>query len=239
MVFLTNYRPNLVGNLGEPLFYLFAMGYGIGGYVTHIEGMRYIEFIAPGLIVTSGMYSAVFECTFGSYTRMAVERTYESALATPLSMADLVIGETLWGMTKAMISAGAMLLVMIVFGLYTPDWGLVGALLAMAATGYLFSAFSICFSALAPSYEFFNYLFTLFIAPMMFLSGVFFPMDQFPAAVQWFSWTLPATHAVTLLRHYIHHTPDGGLLAGWMFILSINLVLSVAAITLVRRRIII
>jgi len=82
-VYSTYYKASLVGNIGEPLLYLFAMGFGLGGYITDIKGMSYIDFIAPGLIVTSAMYSATFECTFGSFTRLTGQRTFDSILATP------------------------------------------------------------------------------------------------------------------------------------------------------------
>ena len=69
------YKANILGNLGEPLMYLFGMGIGIGSYLGLIEGVSYMEFIAPGLIMGVAMYSASFECTFGAFTRMAEQKT--------------------------------------------------------------------------------------------------------------------------------------------------------------------
>ncbi len=234
------YGSSLLGNIGEPILYLFAMGFGLGGYIKSIEGMPYINYIAPGLIVTSSMYSAVFECTFVSYTRMTVQRTYDSMLATPVSIPDLVGGEILWGATKSLISASVMLLVMTIFGLYTPSLGAVGILLAVLATGVLFASAALCFSAIAPSYEFFNYFFTIGIAPMFFLSGVFFPLDSFPQVVKWFAVILPATHSVVIMRYFFHGSELGaGVLLAAMFILSIGVFLVWLAIRLVRKRIVV
>lgn len=237
-VYLTYIRSSLVTNIGEPLFYLFAMGYGIGSFIPQIEGMRYIDYIAPGLIVTSVMYSAVFECTFGSFTRMTVQNTYESILATPVSLADLVAGEIFWGMTKGIISALIILGVMTVFGIYKPGGSLIIILPAMALTGVVFSAFALGFSALAPSYQFFNYFFTILIAPMFFLSGVFFPLDKFPLVVKIFSQTLPATHGVSLARAAFHNqpTPDGAW-GSWLFLLAMSAGLGYVSYLLVRRRV--
>jgi lipooligosaccharide transport system permease protein len=66
--------------------------------------------------------------------------------------------------------------------------------------GITFSCIALVFNALAKGYDFFTYYFTLGLTPMMFLSGVFFPRDQLPAAVRWLSELLPLTHAVALVR---------------------------------------
>ncbi len=238
-VYRTYYKASLVGNIGDPLLYLFAMGYGIGTYLKMMEGMPYIDFIAPGLIVTSAMYSAVFECTFGSFTRMTTQRTFDSILATPVSIEDLVFGEILWGMTKSVISATVMILIMILFGLYTPSFGFIGIVFTVAATGILFASAALCFSAIAPSYDFFSYFFTLFIAPMFFLSGVFFPLDRFPEIVQWLSQALPATHSVLLMRYFFHGASPEGFMVAAIFIVLMDIVLALWAVRLVRKRLII
>ena len=239
-VYKAYYRSSMVGNIGEPILYLFAMGFGLGGYIKVMEGMPYINYIAPGLIVTSAMYSAVFECTFGAYTRMTTQRTYDSMLATPVSVADLVGGEILWGATKSVISATIMLLVMTLFGLYTPSLGVVGILLAVFATGVLFASAALCFSAISPSYDFFNYFFTIGIAPMFFLSGVFFPLDAFPQIVKWFAVILPATHSVIIMRYFFHGAELGvSIFVAATFILAVGGFLVWLAICLVRRRIVV
>lgn len=239
MVYRTHIKASLVGNIGEPIFYLFAMGLGLGGYIKEMEGMSYIKYIAPGLIVTSAMYSAAFELTFGAFTRMTTQRIYDSILATPVSLPDLVFGEMLWGATKAMISAGVMLVIMIIAGLYVPGPGLPGIIAVVVLTGFVFGGAALCFSAVAPSYEFFNYFFTMFIAPMFFLSGVFFPLDGFPAPVRWFSQALPATHSVNLIRHFFHGTENGVLAGSALFLLFAAGLLAWAAVWLTRRRMIV
>jgi len=238
-VYKIYYRASLVGNIGEPLLYLFAMGLGIGGYITEIEGLRYIEYIAPGLIVTSAMYSATFECTFGSFTRLTQQRTFDSILATPVSLEDLALGEILWGMTKSLISGTVMIVVMTVAGLYTPSFGVIPIMLTVAATGFVFAAAALCCSALSPSYEFFNYYFTLCIAPMFFLSGVFFPLAGFPEIFQWLSYALPATHSVTLVRYFFHGAVTGQLMVAAVFLMILGSALYLAAVRLIGRRLVV
>jgi lipooligosaccharide transport system permease protein len=238
-VYSTYYQASLVGNIGEPLLYLFAMGFGLGGYIKDINGMSYIDFIAPGLIVTSAMYSATFENTFGSFTRLTGQRTFDSILATPVSLPDLVFGEILWGMTKSIISGTIMLLIMGLFGIYHPSAGILAILPLIALTGYVFASGALCCTALSPSYEFFHYYFVLFIAPMFFLSGVFFPLDRFPAAVQWFALGLPATYSVSLIRYFFHGTNGAPIIVGLIFLLSLGATFTWAAIRLTKKRLVV
>jgi len=186
---------SLVANLGEPLLYLFAMGFGLGRYVSNIGGVSYAEFLAPGLIMASVMHSASLETTYSSYTRLAVQRTYDSMVFTPLNFTDVVLGEILWATTKSCFSGITMLLVFTLFGLVkTP---LVLLILPLCfVVGVVFSAIGVWITAHAQGYEFFNYYLTLFIAPMFLLSGTFFPLDQYSTALKITASLLPLTHAV-------------------------------------------
>ncbi len=237
-VYKTHLAPNLVGNIGEPLISLFAMGFGLGGYIPQIAGMPYISFLAPGLVITSAMYSATFECTFGAYTRLTVQGTYDTVMATPLSVEDLTLGEILWGMTKAMIAGFVIVAVITLFGLYTPSPGIIGIILVIGATGYIFASAALCTAALSPSYEFFNYYFTIVLAPMFFMSGVFFPLDRLPEIVQNLALLLPATHSVFLIR-YFYHGMEANVLVSSLVLIGICVMNTYFAIKLVKRRLVV
>src|SRR5207247_1564226 len=85
------YAPSFfVAALGEPIFYLLAIGYGLGRFVAPIDGLPYAAFLAPGMIAFTAMNSATFETTFGSFTRMTEQNTYAAILATPRSFAWLL-----------------------------------------------------------------------------------------------------------------------------------------------------
>src|SRR3990167_7708283 len=105
---------SLVANLGEPLLYLFALGYGLGRYITSFDGMSYSEFIAPDLVVVSVMNTASFENTFSSYTRLSVQKTYDAIAVTPLSLKQIILGEILWATTKGCFSAFMMMVVFLI-----------------------------------------------------------------------------------------------------------------------------
>ncbi len=196
----THYKgASLVANLGEPLLYLFALGYGLGRYVTSFGGESYAEFISPALVVVSVMNTASFENTFSSYTRLSVQKTYDAIAVTPLSLKQIILGEILWATTKSCFSAFMMMIVFWIAGLIHHPLA-ISILLLCFIVGVLFSSMGMLVTALAKSYEFFSYYFTLFISPMFLFSGTFFPLHELPSWAKWIAWFLPLTHAVTAAR---------------------------------------
>ena len=198
-VFLRLWHAEAPGFVAEPIMILLAMGLGLGAYVGLVDGQRYIEFIAPGIIASYAMFSASFECTYGSFWRMEHQRTYDAIIATPLSVEDVVAGEIFWGATRSLITGSVILVVATVFQLVSSPWALLIPLLSFLA-GIMFSSIAILFTSLVPSFYSFNYFFTLFITPMFFFSGVFFPLSSFPEIVQTLSWIAPLTPVVHLTR---------------------------------------
>ncbi|MBI3540667.1 MAG: ABC transporter permease [Deltaproteobacteria bacterium] len=96
---------SLVGGLGEPVLYFLGMGYGLGSFIKNIDGMPYLQFLAPALIASTIMHSASFETTYSSYTRMEIQKTFHSIAVTPVNVSEVVAGEILWGATKSLLSA--------------------------------------------------------------------------------------------------------------------------------------
>lgn len=189
------YMAAMVGNLGEHLIYLLGMGLGVGAYVRLGGDVSYLQFIAPGLVASSAMWSSSMECTYGAFTRMKEQKTYDAILATPCSVADVVLGDILWGGFRAIMSAFTMLLVMAVFGLVGSPWTLLFFPL-MFLEGLVFASLGMIATSLSPSYFFFNYHFTIVVTPMIFLSGIFFPLEGLGDSFRWLTWFLPLTHAV-------------------------------------------
>ena len=191
--------PSLVGNFGEPLLYLLALGYGLGSFIGDVNGVPYVVFLASGIVCASAMNTATFECLYSAYTRMTVQGTWEAMLVTPLGIEDVVIGEAMWAGTKSLISAAAILLVATLLGLVA-GWSALWVLPVALVMGVCFGAMALVVTAMSPSYDFFLYYFTLFITPMFLLSGTFFPIDAMLPWVQWAAQALPLTHAVAVVR---------------------------------------
>ncbi len=224
-----------IGNFGEPLLYLLALGFGLGSVVPPINGMTYAEFLAPGLVVTTVMYTATFEGTFGSYTRLATQGTFEAMLATPITVGELVAGEILWGGIKATIGAAAVLTVIALFGLAPSLWALLTLPLAFVS-GLAFTASAMCVTSVSKSYESFNYYFTLAIAPMFLFSGVFFPLDRAPTWARQLALALPLTHVVAVSRALVRGLPDVQILMHAAALLGFLLAMVALCIVLMRRR---
>jgi lipooligosaccharide transport system permease protein len=195
--------PSLVGNIAEPLMWLVAFGYGMGALVgqIHVHGqdVPYILFLASGSICMSAMNAASFEALYSAFSRMHVQKTWDAILNTPVSLDNVVLAEMLWAAFKALFTVTAILGVMLALGIsHSPK--LLVAWPVLLGVGIMFSSIALIFNALAKSYDFFTYYFTLVLTPMMFLSGVFFPREQLPPVVRAISDWLPLTNAVELVR---------------------------------------
>lgn len=204
--------PSLIGNIAEPLIWLVAFGYGMGALVGQVryegEEVRYILFLASGSICMSAMNAATFEALYSAFSRMHVQKTWDGIMNAPVSLDDVVLAEMLWAGYKAIFTTTAILLVMLALGIsHSPK--LLVAWLVLAGAGVAFSCIALIFNALARGYDFFTYYFTLFLTPMMFLSGVFFPRDQLPEVIRVASEWLPLTAAVELVRPlFLDRWPD-------------------------------
>jgi len=191
--------PSLVGNFGDPLLYLLALGYGLGRFVGSMDGMPYITFLASGIVCSSAMNTATFEALYSAYTRMTTQQTWAGMLATPLDIDDIVMGEMVWAGTKSFISASAILVVAAALGIvHGPRIVLV--LPVALLVGTCFAAMALVVTAMSKNYEFFLYYVTLVVTPMMLFCGVFFPLDGLPRPLQWAAMFLPLTHAVEIIR---------------------------------------
>ncbi len=236
-VWLSFYKASLVGILGEPLLYLLALGVGLGRFITEIEGVSYVEFIAPGLVISAAMYAAAFECTFGSFTRMSVQKTYDAIVVTPINIEEVAAGDILWGATKSTLSGLAMLLILTIFGVIHSPWALTLPLL-VALVGLAFASLSMFASTLAYSYEFFSYFFTLVIAPMFLFSGIFFPLSGLPVWVHYISWIFPTTHAVNISRALTLGRLTFPLISDLVWLVIFSLIFFTLAVNNTRRRLI-
>lgn len=209
--------PTFIASLIDPLLYLVAMGIGLGSYMGLIDGMPYLNFIAPGLIVSSCMFSATYETTFGSFVRMTVEKVYQSIIVTPVSVEEVVAGEILWGIIRSIFSGTIMLLVLALFGLINSKTVILYPFL-WVAVGFVFSSIGIVITSYAPHFDFFTYYIELFITPMFFFSGIFFPLARFPGVVRIISNVLPLTRAVDASREIFYGTLSETLIIDFIYL---------------------
>ena len=155
------------------------MGFGLGTYVAHINGIPYKNFIAPGLIASAAMWSSAFETTYNVYFRMNELRLYDNVLSTPVEVQDLVAGDLLWSASRATVYGIVVLIVVSFFGLIDSMWAIAIPPFVFLG-GLCFSVIGYTFTALIPKIDLYSYFFTLGITPMFLFSGIFFPFNQLP-----------------------------------------------------------
>src|SRR3990172_7059048 len=186
-VYLRLWRAEVIWPLFEPLIALVAIGFGLGTFVDLDTDQRYIESLAPGLLAVFPMWGAVSEGSWGAYMRLVTRRIYEAIMATPVSIEDIIAGEALWGATRALIDTTYIFFLALAFGLLKSPWAI--AIFPIAAIqGLMFASMALAFTAKVRAISSLNYFFAVFIIPMFWLSGAFFPLDRLPEWAQRVAW---------------------------------------------------
>lgn len=235
-VYTKLYKSSIALNFVEPVLYLLALGFGLGAFVKEINGVSYINFIAPGIIASSSMFAAIYECTYGTYVRMTYQKTFDAILATPVNLNDLVAGELMWGATKSMLYGTIIMIVISLFGLVDSP-ALLLAIPVIFLSGLIFAEVSLIAVATVPGIDTFNYFYTLLMTPMFLFSGIFFPLDNLPPLVAKVAFFTPLYHLVNICRSF----SSGKLWAGMgdlVWIVVVAVILAPYPFRLMRKRII-
>jgi lipooligosaccharide transport system permease protein len=226
---------SMLGQLGEPFLYLFALGFGLGGLIGELDGIPYVLFLASGVVCSSAMFTGAFEATYSAYTRMVSQGTWRAMLSTPLTVRDIVVGEAMWAASKGLLSGCAMMLVAAGLGVIT-QWQAVLAIPVAALVALCFASLGLMVTAVARSYDAFLFFTTLVITPMLLLGGVFFPLSRMPEMVQMAAAALPLTQGVKLARALVTGQPPDNPIAGVAIILGVTIIALSIAVRLTRKR---
>ncbi|CAN5462405.1 ABC transporter permease [soil metagenome] len=227
--------PSIIGNIAEPLITLIAFGYGLGSMLGQVEGLPYIKYLASASIVASAALAATFEALYSAFSRMQVQRTWDSILNAPVALDDIVFAEMMWAALKALFSVAAIMIVLFVLDISRAPTMLL-ALPLLGFVGVTFASIALVFNALAKGYDFFTYYFTLVLTPMTFLSGVYFPIDQMPSWLQAIAHVLPLTAAVELVRPLIIGTMPTDIVRPLLVLVVYAAACYYIALVLTRRR---
>ncbi len=229
-----------IASLIQPLFYLITFGIGMGAYMTGaFGGKTYLHFLVPGVIISSIMMTSTFECLFGTFVKMVHEHLYESLVATPVSAEDAVTGDILWASFRGLISGGLMMIVAAFMGIWPASaLRLLLLVVVMVLTGVLFASLAMIVTSYAPNFDFFNYYTELVVTPMLFFSGVFFPLDHFPAWMKTMAQFMPLTHAVKIARAVYSGDSPAGLLFSVLIGLALGTMAFVFGVKRMKKRLI-
>ncbi|WP_082034521.1 ABC transporter permease [Nigerium massiliense] len=187
----------------EPVFYLLAMGLGMGQLVGELPGpdgrpIPYAMFIAPALLATSAMNGAIYDSVNNVFFKLRYAKLYEGMLATSLGPMDVALGEIFMALFRGLLYSIGFLGVITVMGLVTSWWALamipVALLIALgfASIGMAVTSFITGFQQLD--------LVPVVLLPMFLCSATLYPITVYPEAVQWFVKALPLWHGVELMR---------------------------------------
>jgi lipooligosaccharide transport system permease protein len=212
LVYRRVWRGTLFISFITPTLFLAAMGLGLGAIVdannpAGLQGVSYLAFLAPGLLVASAMQTAAFECTFPVMAGIVWLRTYEAMLATPAGVRDVLLGHLAWVAVRLTMVAGVFIGVMFLFGAVTSPLAVL-ALLPAVLTGLAFAAPITAFAATQKNDSGFSVLFRFGITPLFIFSGTFFPITQLPELIQPVAYLTPLYHGVALSRQLALGTLD-------------------------------
>ncbi|HEX5827192.1 MAG TPA: ABC transporter permease [Candidatus Limnocylindrales bacterium] len=219
----------------EPLFYLLAIGLGIGGMVGEIPGpdgtpIPYAQFVAPALLATASMNGAIAESTFNVFFKLNYQKTYDAVLATPLGPGDVALGEIGWAMIRSTLYAVGFMVVIGLLGLIASPWA-VFAVPAATLLAFAFAAAGMAATTFMRSWQDFD-LIQLVVLPLFLFSGTFFPISAYPEPLQVVVQLSPLYQGVDLIRSLITGAVDIGILWHVLYLA----VMGVIGLAIVSRR---
>lgn len=198
------YKKDLVANISptiaDPALIMISLGLGLGTYLADIEGMTYMQYLAPGLTVATALFTSFFESSYGFYVRMTYENVFKAMLTTPIGVKEVVMGEMFWVAIKGAVMAVGVAIVLALFGLMANPWlipslSIVGFLVALPC-----GAIGLLSTAYVRNINQFQTVYSFLIAPLYFLSGIFFPISQMSTPVRILAEFFPLIHGVRLAQ---------------------------------------
>jgi lipooligosaccharide transport system permease protein len=182
-----------------PVLFLVGIGVGVGGYVGEIGGVGYVSWIAPGVLAATAFQIAFGEATYPIFSAFKWIRSYHAMAATPVRPGDMIVGWLAYVVVRAEVAVLAFLAVISLFGAVHSAWA-VAAPLVCGLVAVAVAAPVAAFSATIDSDGHFPLVFRFVMIPSTLFAGVFFPVEQLPAAARPLAYASPLWHAVELSR---------------------------------------
>lgn len=232
------WKMQLVSPLIEPVFMVFAFGWGVGSLIaSRVGGISYLTFVGAGVLCYAVLSRALFETTYSAYFRMVYQSTYDAILATPIEVESLAFAEIAWATTKGLVDSIIILAILYGFGVATTPFGAL-ALLPLLLGSFFISAVSLCVTAFVRDIDSYNIYIALFFS-LIFLCGIWFPVDVLPAALRYFSWAIPLTSAIDLTRAFITNQLAPRHLLEALYLIVASLIAAECALRALRRRMVV
>jgi lipooligosaccharide transport system permease protein len=199
--FRRTWRGSVFSSFVLPVLFFVSMGLTVGAYVdrTGSLGVRYVDYIAPGVLASTALQVAVGESTWPVHSAFQWSRIYHAMRASPLRVGDVLAGHLGYVLLRVLLSAAGFLLVMAAFGTVRTPWGL-AALPVAVLVGLATAAPVFAFAASISSDSMFAVLLRFAVLPMTLFAGVFFPVESLPVAARVLAYASPLWHGVELCR---------------------------------------
>ena len=187
----------------EPVFYLLALGIGLGGYIGGVQNAQgdtipYAAYIAPALLAVSAMNGAVYDSTWNVFFKMHFGKLYQGMLATRLGPLDVALGEISLALLRGAAYGITFLLVMQALGLNLA-WSAVLALPAILLIAFGFASLGMGITSYLKTFQQMEWI-QFVMLPMFLFSATFYPITVYPEWVQQIVMALPLWHGVELVR---------------------------------------
>ncbi len=199
VLFRRYWKATTFSSIVQPTIYLLAFGLGLGSLLHGIGHVKYVSYVATGVVATAVLFSSAFPGMFNTFIRWQFQRTYDALLAAPVDVEELVTAEILWISLRAGVYGLAPLIVGFAFGL-KPEPGMLLVPLIGFITGFGFAAFGVLIAAVAKTIDNFNYVTSAVLTPMFLVAGTFFPITTLPHALREIAKFNPLYHCVALVR---------------------------------------
>jgi lipooligosaccharide transport system permease protein len=241
-VYKRTWRGSLITTFVNPIFFLTAMGLGLGSLVNKgsppsaLDGVSYLAFVAPALIATTAMRTGAVEASWPVLGNIKWTRSYYVMLTTPLEIGSIVTGQLLWTAVRLAQSAAAYFLVMSAFGATESAWGLL-AVPGGVLTGLAFAGPLMAFAATLEREGSIVAVERFVLIPLFLFSGTFFPVTTLPAGLRAVAYVSPLWHGVDLCRRLTLGTLGWGPIIGHcLYLAAFAVVGAVLARRLLHRR---
>jgi ABC-2 type transport system permease protein len=202
-------KSRIIGSLGQPLLFLLALGYGFGPVFQKAGQGSYLQFLAPGIIGMSIIFTSIF-----SGMEIIWDRQFgflKETLVAPVSRLNIMIGRTLGGASVAIIQGSIVFCISLLAGFRPYHWSSAPlALLAMILISLLFTAFGTAIASRMQDMHGFQLVMNFLVMPLFFLSGSLFPLEGLPKAVYAIAKIDPLTYGVDALRGALTNTAHFG-----------------------------
>lgn len=202
-VYFKTYYTELTYVILFPFLLVWTMGVGIGkDYNIEIGGelIRYMHFIAPGIIIMSVVTTAFFNTGFIMLFEKEYQGSFEGVITCPISAGEVVFGKILSGTIKSVLNGMIIIVILLIIMDYSPPWQLVLSPLILFVAGLFFSAVGIMLGVVLKRGYQLGTIGNLVVFPPTFIGGIFFDVDKLPSGVATAVKLSPVTMMIDGLR---------------------------------------